>query len=614
MRFSVVLVRRTCEVPRLARALPGPCCGRGDLLARAGTVSTFSTFRVRGLAGSMPPRRNMAGLLQFKSDERMSARGESAQDDLSDIELLHSISVALIGEQDRLELYGKIVDAAVSITGSQFGTMQLLCPPGDPSGHGGELNLLCSRGLPTDAVAFWQWVSPAAHSSCTAALKTGRRAIIPDFEKWQEIAGTEDLIAFRRTGIRSAQTTPLLSRGGELLGMISTHWSEPHEPTERDLRLLDILARQAADLLERTIAEEKLREREQELKRNCAVLRETEALQRMLTGELSHRVKNMLATVQAIASQTLRNCEDPAEFVESFGGRIQSMSRVHSQLSTNEWKATQLHDVVRDQMKLGPVDETQISATGPNVDLGAAIVPQVAMILHELGTNSLKYGALSASEGSVSIDWSVSGQTLKLRWAERGGPSVNAPIRRGFGTRLIEASARGIGGDARMSIDAGGVRWNITLTLPIVPSEPLAADMSEKRAQASGKAQASLAPGARLLEGKRILVVEDEPLLALEVAAELEMSGAFVVGPAGNLEAAMKLIEQYRFHGALLDANLGGQGVDDIATRLAEQGIPFAFVSGYDRSSLPDAFRKIPLLGKPFDRRQLLDAAVALVT
>ncbi|WP_163467772.1 GAF domain-containing protein, partial [Klebsiella michiganensis] len=82
------------------------------------------------------------------------------------------------------------------------------------------------------------------------ALTLGRRAIIPDFETWSDIAGTQDLLAFRRAGIRSAQTTPLFSRGGKLLGMISTHWNVPHQPSERDLRLLDILARQAADLLE----------------------------------------------------------------------------------------------------------------------------------------------------------------------------------------------------------------------------------------------------------------------------------------------------------------------------------------------------------------------------
>ncbi|MFJ7440088.1 hypothetical protein ACIQW5_20760 [Methylorubrum thiocyanatum] len=119
---------------------------------------------------------------------------ETVDDGLTDIELLHRISIDLIAEQDSAALYGKIVDAAVAITGSQFGTMQLLLPRGHASGHGGELQLLCSRGFSPENLAFWQWVSPAARSSCTLALKLGQRAVIPDFEEWAEIAGSEDLV------------------------------------------------------------------------------------------------------------------------------------------------------------------------------------------------------------------------------------------------------------------------------------------------------------------------------------------------------------------------------------------------------------------------------------
>ena len=534
----------------------------------------------------------------------------------ADIDLLHGISTALIAEQDHTALYGKIVDAAITITRSQFGTMQLLCPQGDLSGNGGKLGLLCSRGLPEEAVTFWEWVSPEAHSSCTKALKSGRREIIPDYEEWDAIADTEDLFAFRRTGIRSAQTTPLLSRDGHLLGMISTQWCEPHTPSERDLRLLDILARQAADLLERTIAEEARCAREQELDRTCAALRETEAMQELLTGELSHRVMNMLATVQAIASQTLRHSEDPADFVKSFGGRIQSMSRVHSQLSSNEWKGTQLRDIVRDQMNLGPVDEAQISASGPPVYLDAANVPKMAMILHELGTNSLKYGALSKPEGKVTIAWAVDGQGLEMRWTENGGPPVAATIRRGFGTKLIESSAASAGGEAKMLVGADGVRWTIAVPLAADPSpgpETAAPLVLEALSADQGSPGLDRHVGSKRLEGKRILVVEDESLLAMDIAGQLEDAGAIVIGPAGTAAAALSLIEQYRFHGALLDANLAGNPVDDIAAALVDNNIPFVFVSGYSRASLPKAFDAVELLSKPFNARGLLAAVTKLV-
>ena len=115
--------------------------------------------------------------------------------------------------------------------------MQVLSTRDDGQGAVTGLQLLCARHLPGDALAFWKWVSPLALSSCALALRGGQRAIIADYEQWAEIAGTEELEAFRRTGIRAAQTTPLVSRSGALLGMISTHWRQPHHPSGRDLRL-----------------------------------------------------------------------------------------------------------------------------------------------------------------------------------------------------------------------------------------------------------------------------------------------------------------------------------------------------------------------------------------
>jgi two-component sensor histidine kinase len=354
--------------------------------------------------------------------------------------------VDLIGEQDTNALYGKIVDAAMAITQSQFGTMQILRKSEDGAEHG--LQLLTSRGLSPQDRSVWEWVTPTALSSCTQALKFGRRAIIEDFESWGEIAGTSDLMAFQRAGIRSAQTTPLVSRDGTLLGMISTHWDQPHQPSKRDLRLLDILARQAADLLERTIAEEALREREKQLEASVAALCETQELQRLLAGELSHRVKNLFAMVTAITSHTLRGSSDQAQ-VQTLQQRLMALSSAHDILLQSDWKAALLGDVAAAAVNSAGV-AGRISLEGPDVSIGSKAALNVALILHELTTNALKHGSLSVGGGSVDLIWRLEGkgsdQTLRMTWRETKGPAVSKPERIGFGSKLISAGLSGSGG------------------------------------------------------------------------------------------------------------------------------------------------------------------------
>lgn len=385
-------------------------------------------------------------VLRIVSNEAATPLPGDWKDDKSDIELLHSISVALIGEQDSVALYGRIVDAAMAITGSQFGTMQLLRQSDDGCGQG--LQLLSSRGLAPQDEAFWQWVPPSAHSSCTAALKSGQRAIIPDFETWPQIADTEDLQAFRRAGIRSAQTTPLRSRSGALLGMISNHWREPHQPSERDLRLLDILARQAADLLDRTIAEEALRARERELELSVAALREKEQLQDVLTGELGHRVKNLFAMVSAITSFTLRGSSD-VQRAQVLQQRLMALSTAHDILLQSTWQAASLGDVATATVNSAGVSG-RVRIQGLETLIGSKAALNLALLLHELTTNALKHGSLSVGGGVVDLSWRVEDSDgrdhVRLTWRETKGPEVVPPTTTGFGSRLVSAGLNGSGG------------------------------------------------------------------------------------------------------------------------------------------------------------------------
>jgi signal transduction histidine kinase/DNA-binding response OmpR family regulator len=339
--------------------------------------------------------------------------------------------------------------------------------------------------------------------------------------------------------------------------------------------------------------------------------KKAEETQQLLVAELNHRVKNTLANVQAIAHQMLRRSKDPEQFVPSFSGRIQSLARVHTMLSSAAWKGLDLHDLIRDQLLAGAVDETRITAWGPPVHLEAQLALHAALMLHELGTNASKYGALSTAKGIVTISWSVADAMLHLRWEERGGPAVAAPARRGFGRTLIEQSAKGEGGDALMSIEAAGVVWTITLPLPEHrPAKSPAAEFVGRRTR---DAATPIDRDTPRLTGKRILVVEDEPLVALDIVAALEAAGAEVAGSAGTAKEALRMIESVPLDAALLDANLRGHSVDEIAAALTARNVPFLFVTGYGPESLPHAFAKTAMLSKPFSHRELIAAAAGLV-
>lgn len=162
-------------------------------------------------------------------------------------------------------LYEQILDTAMAILQSDFASIQMFCPE---RGTKGELRLLGHRGFNAQAAKRWEWVRASTRTTCGEALRTGRRVAVADVRHCDFMAGSEDLDGYLAGGILAVQATPLVSRSGALVGMISTHWREPHELSASELRALDVLARQAADLIERSRAEERLRQSEELL--GCA--------------------------------------------------------------------------------------------------------------------------------------------------------------------------------------------------------------------------------------------------------------------------------------------------------------------------------------------------------
>ena len=345
--------------------------------------------------------------------------------------------------------------------------------------------------------------------------------------------------------------------------------------------------------------------------RDITERKRAEQLQQLLLNELNHRVKNTLATVQAIAQQTVRSAKSPGDFAASFTDRLQAVSKAHNLLTQSAWQGADLLSLIREQL----IDE-RVSYTGPSVILEPQVALHLSMVLHELCTNARKYGSLSVPHGRISLKWSVQATqvkenpTLILNWQERDGPTVKAPTKHGFGTTLIQQSIQAHGGDVMLIYGSEGVSCEIKV--------PLTPEMSPKikayETPSIGQAPARVPDITGMsIEGKRILVVDDEPILLMDLEERLTNSGCVVVGPASTLPQAKALIDAAEFDAALLDVNLGGQRVDDLAATLTRKNIPFAFVTGYGREGLPQSFQHTPLIGKPFNETQLLEVVRRLI-
>jgi PAS domain S-box-containing protein len=185
----------------------------------------------------------------------------------ADARQIQTLSAELVSQDNVRAVYEKIVNAAATVMRSGFASIQLLDPDAGPSG---QLELLAFRGFNAEAARFWQRVRIESRSSCGEALRTRERVVVPDVEACDFLAGSADLKTYLQTGIRAVQTTPLVTREGTFVGMLSTHWGGPHEPSERDLRNLDVIARQAADLIERTKAQDSLIDSERRLAEELA--------------------------------------------------------------------------------------------------------------------------------------------------------------------------------------------------------------------------------------------------------------------------------------------------------------------------------------------------------
>lgn len=318
-------------------------------------------------------------------------------------------------------------------------------------------------------------------------------------------------------------------------------------------------------------------------------LRLSNERQTVLAREVDHRAKNALAVAQAIVRLT--HAETIDQYIVAIEGRISALARAHSLLSDSRWQGANLKTIAEDELApyrnaAGP----HCIVDGPDTILKPVSAQAIALALHELATNAAKYGAFAAKTGRLHLSWKLN--PLTISWRESGVPGVRPPTSRGFGSKVIDLSVKTqLGGSAHFKWNSDGL--DCTLEIPEMPD-----------GAAVGRSDVPLeVPEARAT----ILLVEDEPLVALMIENLIMSLGHAVAGPYVTLAQAREAIDAEDFTGAILDINLAGELVFPIADILSRRRAPFVFTTGYGPEHVPPRFSHIPCLSKPLEAHMLTE-------
>jgi PAS domain S-box-containing protein len=324
---------------------------------------------------------------------------------------------------------------------------------------------------------------------------------------------------------------------------------------------------------------------------------------RLLMREVNHRSKNLLGVVLAIARQTAAGAHD---FAARFEQRVQALAASQDELIKNDWRGAKLDELVRSQLAhFQDLIGTRIKLQGPPLFVAASAAQALGMTLHELATNAGKHGALANGDGRVAIEWGVEGknaggEAFTISWCEQSERPVTPPSKRGFGSTVIcEMAELSLGAKVDFAFPASGLNWRLQCPAAQIlqESRPIPITKNEKPARSS-----SAIPGR-----PRVLVLEDEAVVAIEIAQVLAEAGFEVVGPARAASQALQLVNEKGCDVAVLDVNLGSETSERVALRLMERGTPFITLSGYSKEQHPLLFNGARSLAKPL-RPELLIA------
>jgi len=330
--------------------------------------------------------------------------------------------------------------------------------------------------------------------------------------------------------------------------------------------------------------------------------------QELLIAELNHRVRNILALIRGLLSQTRSSAVSVEDFIGTLESRVHALARAHDQITADRWSPARLYDLI--EVEAGAYlgeRRDRVRLSGPNVLLTPGCFTVMALVIHEMLTNAAKYGALS-DNGTVAIDWRVDEDgSLMIDWTESGGPAVVAPTRRGFGSTVVERSIPyDLDGHAEIHYRLAGIEAHFC-----IPSAHVVSVLPDVVGTDRPLPVAAATP--ELLKGRHVLLVEDNMIIAMDGEDVLRDLGADVT-TAASIARAREAIQHHPIDLAVLDFNLGAETSMPVADLLAERGIPFLFATGYgDGLELPERFAGVTLVKKPYSGATLAQAMTPLV-
>jgi PAS domain S-box-containing protein len=320
--------------------------------------------------------------------------------------------------------------------------------------------------------------------------------------------------------------------------------------------------------------------------------------QTLLAAELTHRVKNILTIVKALVSRAARRAETKEALAQSLEGRIAAMAASISQLSRSQWTGYDLREVIYEQLE--NYERDRIALHGPAVQLSPKAAMAFALITYELASNAVKYGALRGADGYVVLEWGVDDQLLRVTWREVCASPTTAANETGFGSTLIRNLAEGdLGAALDMTYAPEGLR--VLLEVPVTHIRQAAAEYADMEIDECKPRD--------VLQDKRVLIVEDSPMIALDLAGMLEAAGAKVLGPCATIDEAAAVLERADVDIAFLDASAECPASLTLAKAARKRGVSMLFATmAEDVASLREAFPDAIVLPKPFSETDALQA------